>query len=103
MGGRPISYDLIKACLDSDFGFPVEVRQDTVDTVKGLISSFYVFEDLAAHPPRDESVQHLSFQPVKLIKEIDAWFEQSKVPATATDGKQAPEDDDDDTEILEAQ
>ncbi|KAF9545820.1 hypothetical protein EC957_010448 [Mortierella hygrophila] len=101
--GGPISYDLIKACLDSDFGFQAEVRQDTVDTVKSLISSFYVFEDLAAHPPRDESVQHLSFQPVELIKEIDAWVEQSKVSATAMDDKQEAKDDDVDTKILEAQ
>ncbi|KAF9291281.1 hypothetical protein BGZ88_006957 [Linnemannia elongata] len=98
LGGGAISYDLIKACLDSDFGFPVEVRQDTVDTIKSLISNFYVFEDLAAQPPRDESVQHLSFQPVELIKEIDAWFEQSKVPATGTNDKQAVGDDDDELE-----
>ncbi|KAF9911036.1 neutral amino acid transporter [Linnemannia zychae] len=84
-GGGPISYDLIKGCLDSDFGFPIEVRQDTVDTVKSLITNFYVFEDLAAHPPREEWVQHLSFQPVELIKEIDAWLEQSKAPVDAVD------------------
>ncbi|KAF9128929.1 neutral amino acid transporter [Mortierella sp. 14UC] len=53
-GGGPISYDFIKACLDSDFGFPAEVRQDTLDTVKSLITNFYVFEDLAAHPPKEE-------------------------------------------------
>ncbi|KAF9148384.1 hypothetical protein BG015_009875 [Linnemannia schmuckeri] len=93
LGGGLISYDLIKACLDTDFGFPAEVRQDTVDTIKRLVSSFYVFEDLVAHPPRDKSAQHLSFQPVELIKEINAWFEQSKVPAIATDDKQAAEDD----------
>ncbi|KAF8944815.1 hypothetical protein BGZ47_003661 [Haplosporangium gracile] len=87
LDGEPISYDLIKVCLDIDFGFPAEVPQNTVDTVKSLISSFYVFEDLSAHPPRDISVQHLSFQPVELIKEIDAWFEQSKVSAIATDDK----------------
>lgn len=126
-GGGPISYDMIKACLDTDFGFPVDVRQDTIDTVKSLISNFYVFEDLAAHPPRDGSTLHLSFQPVELIKEIDAWFEQSKSPATATDDQGAAgdgvasvreaekkqlgeeekedlaEDDGDDAKILEAQ
>ncbi|KAG0284231.1 hypothetical protein BGZ96_011373 [Linnemannia gamsii] len=124
-GGGPNSYDMIKACLDSDLGFPADVRQDTIDTVKSLISNFYVFEDLAAHPPRDESAQHLSFQPVELVKEIDAWFEQSKSPATGTDGRGAAgdgnvleaemnglgeeerddlaKDDGDDAEILETQ
>ncbi|KAG0252458.1 hypothetical protein BGZ95_006640, partial [Linnemannia exigua] len=89
--GGPLSYDLIKACLDSDFGFPARMRQDTVETVKSLISNFYVFEDLAALPPREESVQHLSIQPVELIKEIDAWLEQSKVPAVGVDDQDASE------------
>src|SRR5690554_6149906 len=42
----PLSYDMAKTCLDADFGFPDTLRQDTVATIKSLISNFYAFEDM---------------------------------------------------------
>ncbi|KAG0347286.1 hypothetical protein BGZ54_004948, partial [Gamsiella multidivaricata] len=81
----PIPYNVVKACLDADFGFPDYLREDTVATIKKLISSFYVFEDLAANPP---SVEGLSFLSVDFAKEMDQLLEQSRKSlssATASD------------------
>ncbi|KAK3812890.1 MAG: hypothetical protein J3Q66DRAFT_412237 [Benniella sp.] len=71
----PISYDVVKACLDTDFEFPKDLRHNTVATIKNLISNFYVFEDLAASPP---NINGLTFRPVELIKEIEQLLEQSR-------------------------
>ncbi|KAG0236734.1 hypothetical protein BGX31_003826 [Mortierella sp. GBA43] len=86
----PISYDVVKACLDADFAFPKTLRRDTVATIKNLISNFYVFEDLAATPP---DVDGLTFQPVQLIKEIEQWQEQSRTSSLADDDDEEEEED----------
>ncbi|KAG0298453.1 hypothetical protein BGZ98_000203 [Dissophora globulifera] len=67
----PIPYDVVKACLDTEFDFPESLREDTVATLKSLISNFYVFEDLVARPPTGTSAQGLTFRPVDLIAEMD--------------------------------
>ncbi|KAF9108996.1 hypothetical protein BGX27_008150 [Mortierella sp. AM989] len=73
----PISYNMVKACLDADFDFPETLRRDTAETIKNLISSFYVFEDLAANPPTDDDNQGLSFVQAELMTEIDRLQRQS--------------------------
>ena len=64
-----IDYDTAKACLDADFPFPADNRAKTVATVKTVIRSSFVFEDLAENPP---SVPGLSLKPAPLVKDLDA-------------------------------
>ncbi|KAG0329741.1 hypothetical protein BGZ99_000476 [Dissophora globulifera] len=72
----PIPYDVVKACLDTEFDFPESLREDTVATLKSLISNFYVFEDLVARPPTGTSAQGLTFRPVDLIAEMDELLQK---------------------------
>ncbi|KAF9432480.1 hypothetical protein BGZ76_010717 [Entomortierella beljakovae] len=72
----PISYNIVKACLDADFAFPENHRNDTAETIESLISSFYVYEDIAASPPMNGDASGLSFLPTKLISEIDQFTKQ---------------------------
>ncbi|KAF9360175.1 hypothetical protein BGX26_010314 [Mortierella sp. AD094] len=73
----PISYNVVKACLDADFDFSETLRHDTAETIKSLISSFYVYEDIAANPPTDDDAQSLSFLQAELVADIDRLVRHS--------------------------
>lgn len=64
----PISYDVVKSCLDSDFPFPSDNRAQTAATIKTLINSSYVFQDLAANPP---DIQGFELQTAAITQDID--------------------------------
>ncbi|KAG0212894.1 hypothetical protein BGX28_005356 [Mortierella sp. GBA30] len=83
--GGHIPYDVAKACLDANFAFPSTSREDTVATIKTLISSFYVFEDLAAHPPTGEYMRGFNITSVDLLHEIDQLLEKSKQLSAAAE------------------
>ncbi|KAF9425106.1 hypothetical protein BGZ94_007836, partial [Podila epigama] len=69
---KAIPYETVRACLDSDFPFPDSLRANTVATVKGLLSNFYVYEDLAVSPPTaDSDATLLTYKPVDLEKTVD--------------------------------
>ncbi|KAF9288260.1 hypothetical protein BGZ68_000545 [Mortierella alpina] len=95
IGGR-IPYEFAKACLDADFPFPSTLREDTAKTVKTLISSFYVFEDLAARPPTGDHVKGLNFTPVNIVGEIDQLLEKSQRSFAVNDEVDSLSIDDDD-------
>ncbi|CAO3575046.1 unnamed protein product [Mortierella alpina] len=111
IGGR-IPYQVAKACLDADFPFPRSHREETAKTVKTLISSFFVFDDLAARPPTGDNVKGFTITPVNIVNEIDQLLEQSQrslaindeVEALSMDdeeddeGEDEDDDDDSDTE-----
>ncbi|KAF9928322.1 hypothetical protein BGZ67_007067 [Mortierella alpina] len=101
-GGR-IPYEIAKACLDADFPFPSNLREETAKTVKTLISSFFVFDDLAARPPSGDNVKGLNFTPVNIAGAVDQLLEQSQRSFAANDevdnlGVADDDDDDDDDE-----
>ncbi|KAG0266857.1 hypothetical protein BG011_000472 [Mortierella polycephala] len=77
---------MAKACLDTGFGFPDTLRQDTVATIKSLISNFYVFEDLTVSPPNSVVVGSFRFPQVELLNELDQWLELSQRWTAAGDG-----------------
>ncbi|KAG0055786.1 hypothetical protein BGZ83_007366 [Gryganskiella cystojenkinii] len=96
--GGPVSYEIVVACLDTNFPFPDRLRQDTISTMKNLISNFYVYEDLAAHPPTTgNGNEWLSFTPVELIKELDRHFVLSG-GSVSRNGDDEEDDEDDDEE-----
>ncbi|KAG0343919.1 hypothetical protein BG004_004896 [Podila humilis] len=79
-GSQPIPYDTVKACLDTDFPFPTSHRAETAATVKKLLESFYVFEDLVARPPQFSTTKEdlsLSYLPMKLEESIDRLLQVS--------------------------
>ncbi|KAF8977825.1 hypothetical protein BGZ52_006653, partial [Haplosporangium bisporale] len=94
-GSKPIPYEAVKACLDSDFPFPSNHRAETAATVKSLIANFYVYEDLAANPPSGE--QKLSFLPVNIQNDVDQLLQISdnsiKAANRAGDGEDDESDD----------
>ncbi|KAG0353969.1 hypothetical protein BG005_006828 [Podila minutissima] len=95
-GSRPIPYETVKACLDSDFPFPSNHRAETAATVKSLIANFYVYEDLATNPPSGD--QRLSFLPVDIQRDVDQLLQVSdssiKAAISAEDGEDDAERDD---------
>ncbi|KAI8605188.1 hypothetical protein EDD21DRAFT_350223 [Dissophora ornata] len=74
----PVSYDVVKDCLDADFDFPENLRGDTVATIRTLIRNFYVFEDLAANPPTGKGTEGLDFLSVDLVGEMEQLLAQSQ-------------------------
>lgn len=93
-GSKPIPYEAVKACLDSDFPFPSNHRAETAATVKSLIANFYVYEDLAANPPSGE--QRLSFLPVNIRENVDRLLQVSDNSIKAADSADDGEDDESD-------
>lgn len=94
-GSKPIPYEAVKACLDSDFPFPSHHRAETAATVKSLIANFYVYEDLAANPSSGD--QRLSFFPVDIQKKVDQLLQVSDnsimAAISANDGEEDESDD----------
>ncbi|KAF9966600.1 hypothetical protein BGZ70_001858 [Mortierella alpina] len=102
IGGR-IPYEVAKACLDTDFPFPRSNREETAKTIKTLISSFFVFDDLAARPPSGDNVKGFTFTPVNIVGEIDQLLEKSQRSLAVNDEVEAlsiddEEDDEDEDE-----
>ncbi|KAG0028558.1 hypothetical protein BGZ82_008367 [Podila clonocystis] len=95
-GSKPIPYETVKACLDSDFPFPINHRAETAATVKSLIANFYVYEDLAANPPSGD--QRLSLLPVDIQRNVDQLLQVSdnsiKAAISVDNGEDNAEDDD---------
>ncbi|KAG0339186.1 hypothetical protein BG000_002667 [Podila horticola] len=94
-GSKPIPYEAVKACLDSNFPFPSHHRAETAATVKSLIANFYVYEDLAANPSSGD--QRLSFLPVDIQKKVDQLLQVSDnsimAAISANDGEDDESDD----------
>jgi len=79
--GPQVSYDKAKACLDSSFPFPSNVRVKTAASIKALITNSYVFQDLAADPP---AVPGLTLKTASIVSDIDAFL-ASPTTAALTD------------------
>ncbi|KAF9564574.1 hypothetical protein EC968_004457 [Mortierella alpina] len=93
-----IPYEIAKACLNADFPFPRSHREDTVKTIKSLITNFFVFEDLAARPPSGDYVKGLTLTPVNITSEIDQLLKQSQRSLAVNDEIDALSIDVDDDE-----
>lgn len=96
-GSKPIPYEAVKACLDSDFPFPSNHRAETAATLKSLIANFYVYEDMVANPPSGD--QRLSFLPVDIQKNVDRLLQVSDNSIKAANSVDDDEDDKDDDQV----
>lgn len=77
LGRQVVPYDKAKACLDSKFPFPSDIRTKTAASIKAFVTNSYVSQDLAANPP---SVPGLTFKSAPIVKDIDDFL---AAPSTA--------------------
>ncbi|KAG0232698.1 hypothetical protein BGW42_007952 [Actinomortierella wolfii] len=62
-----VPFKYAKGCYEL-FAFNPEIRDDTIDSVKATLESFYVFHDIAKAPPL---LEHSDLKPVDLAYELE--------------------------------